>query len=277
MRLPDPMVAAEACDLALPVGTIRRILEDSSPLAIAYSGGVDSSLLLALAGHWLGEHCLGVIADSPSLPRESLEKALGQATRFGATVEVIRTGEFDDPRYASNPVNRCYFCKAELFSRMDAMARERGFRAIAYGENAEDPPADRPGSVAAGEFSVLAPLRLAGMRKADIRRLAAELGLPTASAPAQPCLSSRIPHGVPVTREAVGLIERAEAALRAMGFRILRVRWQPGDQAAALVQVAPDELGMLQKKRDKVVSAVLGAGFASVELDPVGYRGAGLL
>lgn len=278
-RLPDPVSAAASCGLTETAVALRGSLSSASPLAIAYSGGVDSSLLLALASHWLGADCLGVIADSPSLPRASLAAALEQAAAFGATVEAIDTREFDDPRYASNPVNRCYFCKAELFSRMDALARERGFRAIAYGENADDPPHDRPGSSAAAEFAVIAPLRQAGMGKAAIRQFAAALGLPTASAPAQPCLSSRIPHGIPVTRESVALIERAEAALRAMGFRILRVRWQPGTDArpAALVSVAPQELATLEAARDAVVRAVTDAGFASVELDPVGYRGAGLL
>ncbi|MDD5199933.1 MAG: hypothetical protein PHC88_09025, partial [Terrimicrobiaceae bacterium] len=156
---------------------LEAILRVHAPLVVAYSGGVDSACLLAIAHRTLGDGALGVIADSPSLPRQALADALATARGFGAEVEVVQTTELDDPRYAGNPLNRCYFCKAELFQRLDALARERGFAAIAYGENADDPAHLRPGSQAAAEFSVLAPLKQAGLAKADVRRLARELGL----------------------------------------------------------------------------------------------------
>ena len=190
-------------ELATKDARLREILLTRAPLLIAYSGGVDSTLLLAVAHQSLGGQATGIIADSPSLPRASLAEALQVAKEIGISVEVVATTELDDPRYAENPMNRCYFCKAELFTQMDRVAAERGFAAIAYGENADDPAHLRPGSQAAAEFSVIAPLKEAGLTKADVRALSRLLGLPTADAPAQPCLSSRIPHGTRVTREAL--------------------------------------------------------------------------
>jgi uncharacterized protein len=254
------------------IEALEAILRAHSPLVIAYSGGVDSACLLAVAHRVLGERALGVIADSPSLPRQALADALDVARGFGAAIEVIRTEEFDDPRYTSNPANRCYFCKAELFSKLDDLAASRGFAAIAYGENADDPAQLRPGSRAAAEFSILAPLRAAGLAKADVRALSRQLGLPTADAPAQPCLSSRIPHGTPVTREALTLVERGEAFVRSLGFRVFRVRFIAGDPPAARVQVAPEEMGCLESQRNSLTSGLLEAGFGAVEIDPSGYR-----
>jgi uncharacterized protein len=251
---------------------LESILRDHAPLVVAYSGGVDSACLLAVAHRALGDRMLGVIADSPSLPRQSLADALALARELGAPIEVIRTTELDDPRYAENPINRCYFCKAELFQRMDALARERGFAAIAYGENADDPAHLRPGSQAAAEFAVLAPLKQAGLTKAEVRALSRELGLPTADAPAQPCLSSRIPHGTPVTREALALVERGEAAVRALGFRVFRVRYLDGTSPSARVQIAPEEMPRLADLRAPLENDLRVAGFGSVEIDPAGYR-----
>lgn len=253
---------------------LEEILRAHAPLLVAYSGGVDSACLLAVAQRTLGSQVVGVIADSPSLPREALAEALAVAKNFGAQVEVVATQEFEDERYLSNPVNRCYFCKAELFARMDALGRERKFAAIAYGENADDPAHLRPGSQAAKEFVVLAPLKQAGLTKADVRELSRQLGLPTADAPAQPCLSSRIPHGTRVTREALALVERGEALMRSLGFRVLRVRYLEGNTAGARVQVGVDELPLLAKLRTSVVDGLRATGFASVEIDEQGYRSA---
>lgn len=257
------------------VDALELILRGHAPIVVAYSGGVDSACLLAVAHRTLGDRVLGVIADSPSLPRAALSDALVLADELGANVEVIRTEELDDPRYAENPMNRCYFCKAELFQQMDALARERGFSAIAYGENADDPAHLRPGSQAAREFAVLAPLKQAGLTKTDVRDLSRELGLPTADAPAQPCLSSRIPHGTPVTREALAFVERGEAAIRALGFRVFRVRYRAGDPPSARLQVAPDEMDKLPAARGQIEHELRSVGFASVEIDPAGYRSGG--
>src|SRR5271154_6833567 len=148
---------------------LQECLRAHAPLVIAYSGGVDSACLLAVAHETLGDKMLGVIADSPSLPRQALADALAVAKQIGAPVEVVRTEEMQDQNYVNNPVNRCYFCKAELFLKLDLLARERGFAAIAYGENADDAHHFRPGSKAAVEFSVIAPLKHAGIDKAAFR------------------------------------------------------------------------------------------------------------
>jgi len=252
-------------------------LEAHAPLVVAYSGGVDSAYLLAEAHRTLGAQVLGVIADSPSLPRQSLADALAVAEQLGARVEVVKTAELDNPDYASNPPNRCYFCKAELFTHLDTVARERGFRAIAYGENADDMKHERPGRRAASEFAVLAPLRDAGLTKEEIRALSRELGLPTADAPAQPCLSSRIPWGTPVTVEALQMVERAEACVRALGFRVFRVRHVVREEDAptatiARVQIAPEEMSRLLRCESELIAGLLGVGYARVEIDPAGYR-----
>lgn len=260
--------------LAEKTATLREILRAHAPLLVAYSGGVDSTCLLAVAHEILGDRVTGVIADSPSLPRQALADALAVAARFGASVKVVATEEFQDERYLSNPPNRCYFCKAELFARMDALAQERGLAAIAYGENADDPAHLRPGSAAAREFSVIAPLRMAGMTKADVRELSREMGLPTADAPAQPCLSSRIPHGIPVTREAIDLVERGEAFVRSLGFHIFRVRFLAGPPVGARLQVAPEEMDAACSLRGKIETGLRQVGFGVVEIDPAGYRAA---
>lgn len=253
---------------------LGEIFRGHAPLLVAYSGGVDSACLLAAATRVLGRKVTGVIADSPSLPRAALAEALAVARGFGANVEVIETQEFENDSYLGNPPNRCYFCKSELFLRMDELARARGFAAIAYGENADDPAHLRPGSQAAKEFSVIAPLKEAGLTKADVRALSRELGLPTADAPAQPCLSSRIPYGTPVTLDALALIERGEAVVRSLGFRIFRVRYVAGDPPRAKLQVAVDELPAIEPLEARIRSGLLGAGFGEVEIDPLGYRSA---
>lgn len=257
---------------------LREILAEHAPLVIAYSGGVDSALLLAEAHRLLGERALGVIADSPSLPRAALAEALAVARAIGAHVEVVKTLELDNPDYAANPPNRCYFCKAELFQRLDSLAHGRGYHAIAYGENADDMQQDRPGRVAATEFRILAPLRDAGLTKAEIREMSRELGLPTAEAPAQPCLSSRIPWGTPVTTDALGMVERGEEQMRALGFRIFRVRHvvESGRPPRAKVLVAPAELEHAQAVSTQIEQGLQAAGYTAVEIDPAGYRGPSL-
>jgi len=254
---------------------LREQLRANAPLLVAYSGGVDSAALLAEAHATLGNQALGVIADSPSLPRQALADALALAAQIGAPVEVIRTEEFANPEYTANPINRCYFCKAELFTKLNDLAAARGFRAIAYGENADDMRQVRPGRQAAAEFSIIAPLRDAGLSKAEIRARSRELGLPTADAPAQPCLSSRIPHGTPVTTAALAMVEQGEAYVRSLGFRIFRVRHlgTPGDPPRARVQIAPDEMPRLPDLEPQLIGGLTAVGYTAVEIDPAGYRG----
>jgi pyridinium-3,5-biscarboxylic acid mononucleotide sulfurtransferase len=256
---------------------LRTILSGTGPLLVAYSGGVDSTFLLAEAAGVLSDRALGVIADSPSLPRSTLAEALANAKSFGAQVEVISTSELDDSRYSSNPVNRCYFCKLELFTRMHRMAADRGFSTLAYGENADDAQQIRPGSGAAREFRVLAPLRVAGLTKAEIRQLSRERNLPTAEMPAQPCLSSRIPYGTAVTTNALRMIEQAEEYVRSRGFRIFRVRYleEPGRSPVAKLQLDPMEMCHLPHLEAQIREALCAIGFRDLAIDPDGYQAPG--
>lgn len=257
------------------LAALHEDIRRNAPLVIAYSGGVDSAYLLAEAHRVLGDEVLGVIADSPSLPRAALREALEVAAWIGARVEVVQTAEFENPQYTANPPNRCYFCKAELFTKLDELAEQRGFRAIAYGENADDMQQVRPGRQAATEFSIIAPLRDANLTKAEIRELSRALGLPTADAPAQPCLSSRIPWGTPVTTEALGMIERGEALVRSFGFRVFRVRHLVETNGArARVQVSPEEMARLPEILQQLESGLGAIGYVAVEIDPEGYRSA---
>ena len=203
---------------------LQELLRSYGSCLVAYSGGVDSAFLARVAHDVLREKSLAVIADSPSLPRRELEEALSIGEQFHFPVRVVRTKEFSNPSYLSNPANRCYFCKHELFSELEPLARAEKFAVIAYGENASDVGDFRPGAKAAGEFQVRAPLKEVGLTKQEIRELSSQLGLPTAEKPQMACLSSRIPHGEPVTEEKLAMIEAAENVLKDLGFFDVRVR-----------------------------------------------------
>ena len=231
-------------------------------------------MLLAKVAHdELGGNMLAAIADSPSLPRRELEEAKEIAAEFGFPLEILRTSEFANEEYTSNPVNRCYFCKHELFTHLKPLASKREIRVIAYGENASDIGDWRPGSMAAEEFEVRAPLKEAQLSKDDIRKISDHLGLPTADKPQMPCLSSRIPYGEEVTREKVGMIEKAEGVLRDLGFRDVRVRHHAtGPQAC--IEVTPGELDRLQESETlaHVYASLKAIGYARVQTDANGYR-----
>ena len=203
---------------------LQALLRSYGSCLVAYSGGVDSVFLARVAHDVLGARSLAVIADSPSLPRRELDEALAIGKQFKFPVRVAKTAEFENPEYTANPTNRCYFCKHELFDELTDIARAEGFAVIAYGENASDAGDFRPGAKAAGEFQVRAPLKDAGLTKAEIRELSAQLGLPTADKPQMACLSSRIPHGEAVNTDKLRMIEAAENVLRDLGFHDVRVR-----------------------------------------------------
>ena len=234
-------------------------------LAVAYSGGVDSAVLLHAAHTMLGEKACGVIADSPSLPRRELREALELAKSIGARIEVIATNELDDERYLRNAGDRCYFCKSALFSAMEPWARAQGFRALAFGEITDDLSDIRPGARAAKEFGVVAPLSAAGFSKEDVRRYAREAGLVVADKPSSACLASRLPVGTRVSAERLGRIERAEESLKQLGLRQVRVR-DLGESAR--VEVGREELAFARQLAVRIDSALAAEGFARHELAP---------
>ena len=240
-------------------------------LVVAYSGGVDSAYLAYAASRVLGRQALAVTADSPSYPERHRAMALAIAGDFALRHEIIRTDEMDRPEYRANATDRCYFCKHELYTKLTELARARGFSAVADGSNADDRGDYRPGRRAAREFGVVSPLDDAGLSKADIRELSHAAGLPTWDEPASACLSSRIPYFSEVTDAKLRQIESAEAALRALGFRVLRVRHHDD---IARIELGRDEM---PRALDPLVSAAIerelrALGYKYVTLDLKGYR-----
>jgi uncharacterized protein len=280
---------------------LRELMRSFGSCLIAYSGGVDSVFLAHVAREILGDKALAVIADSPSLPRRELDEALEIAARFDISVRVVHTAEFDNPSYLSNPTNRCYFCKHELFTELEPIAKAEGYAVIAYGENASDVGDFRPGAQAAKEFQVHAPLKEVGLTKTEIRELSARLGLPTADKPQMACLSSRIPYGEPVTPAKLRMIEAAENLLRDLGFHDVRVRHhelkdveglkrlrveagkspgastlQPFNPSTSLarIEVGATEISRLVEAETaaQVAGALKKIGYAHVTVDLQGYR-----
>ena len=238
---------------------------------VALSGGADSAYLAWAAQRALGERALSVTALSPSFSAHDRAGVEEFVRGFHIHHEFVETREMENPAYRANAADRCFFCKDELFSVLDAMAQERGLAATAYGVNADDTLDFRPGHRAAKEHRVLAPLLDAGLRKSEIRQLSQRAGLPTWDRPASACLASRVPYGTEVTPERLGLVERGEAALRDLGFRQFRVRLH---DKLARVEIAPEEMprALSAEMSASIAQALKRAGFAYVALDLEGYR-----
>jgi uncharacterized protein len=250
---------------------LTDLLASFESVVVAFSGGVDSAYLAWAATRVLGPAALCVTADSPSYPDHHRQLALRIAREFHLHHEVIETSEMERPEYRANPVNRCYFCKHELYTSLTHVAAERGCEVIVDGSNADDRADYRPGRVAAREFGVRSPLDEADLTKTDIRELSRRAGLPTWDEPASACLSSRIPYNSEVTPEKLRMIESAEQALHALGFRICRVRHH---DALARLEIGVDELprALEPDVRTRIVRELRAIGYQHVTIDLQGYR-----
>src|SRR5947207_3387372 len=250
---------------------LQTILRDMESVLVSYSGVVDSALLLKVAYDVLGSRAMGVIASSPAYADEETSQAIAVADQMGIPVIALQTHELEDERYTANDFNRCYFCKTELFSKLEPLAKQHNLRHIVYGVNKDDDSDFRPGQRAAREFGVRGPLKEAGMGKREIRAVARLLGVPVWDKPAMACFSSRIPYGSKVDVASLQMIYKAEKLLRDLGFRQLRVRHH---DKIARIEVERSELPRLidEEISQQVTRALSAIGYLYVTVDLQGYR-----
>ena len=264
----DPIVAEK-------LGQLRRLLSELPTAMVAFSGGVDSTFVLRIAREEIGPHVVGLTTTSASMPARELEEARRLAQEIGIDHQIISTDEVAIEDYAKNPINRCYFCKDNLYRICHEHAARVGIKTILDGVNADDLGDFRPGLDAASEQQVRHPLVEVGLKKDEIRQISEQLGLPTWDKPASPCLASRFPYGTSITHGRLRQVEDAEEVLHALGFREFRVRFE---EDTARLEIAEEEIGLMASTevREAVVSRIKTAGFRRVVLDLAGFRSGSL-
>jgi len=257
--------------LANKLERLKALIGELGSVLVAYSGGVDSSLLLRVAVSVLGDRVQAVIANSPTYPPSELAEAVELAKLIGANPLVIDTEELSDSRFSENPPERCYYCKQELFKKLKAIAAGKGIRWVADGSNSDDLLDYRPGARAAREMGIVSPLKDVGLTKSEVRELARTVGLPNWSKPAQACLASRFPYGTRITRKELERVAAAEESLRRQGFSQVRVRVHGN---VARIEVLPEELDKIlsSEVRELVAADLKKLGFVFVSIDLEGYR-----
>ncbi len=251
---------------------LQSILNEMESVAIGYSGGVDSTLLLKVAADVLGDKAVAMIGRSETYPTREFEEAVKIAESIGARYHIVQTEETDILKFKENPANRCYFCKTELFGKLDDIAEREGLRWIADGTITDDVGDFRPGMKAKSEKNVRSPLLEAELSKVEVREISKHLGLPTWDKPAFACLSSRFPYGMSITKENLTKVDNAETLLRDLGFRFFRVRFH--DERTARVEVGKEEIARLldDDLRERIVAHMKQLGFTYITLDLQGYR-----